>query len=84
MMIMVQVVNCLKIITFVRSQTTRVEYDDNGTGCELLKNHYLCKVTNNIKRRKQAGNIVVNCLKIITFVRSQTTLRDWRMIGQQL
>ena len=45
-----------------------------GSGCDLLKIHYLCGNKDNILRNGRADNIVVICSKFITFAVTKTTL----------
>nr|WP_277072824.1 hypothetical protein [Segatella oulorum] len=43
------------------------------SGCDLLKNIYLCGINNNKQAVEDDLNAVVICLKISTFVVSTTT-----------
>ena len=43
------------------------------SGCDLLKNIYLCGINNNKSKASRGANAVVICLKISTFVVSTTT-----------
>ena len=68
-----RVVICLKSLTFVVSITTRVSIIQLYIGCDLLEKSYLCGINNNSAKRHQPAELVVICLKSLTFVVSITT-----------
>ena len=51
------------------------------SGCDLLKNIYLCGINNNHIQPTKPSKPVVICLKISTFVVSTTTGRGWKQVG---
>ena len=67
------VVICLKSLTFVVSITTTNKRAIVQAGCDLLEKSYLCGINNNIKRNRLIKQLVVICLKSLTFVVSITT-----------
>ena len=71
--IIVIVVICLKIRTFVVSATTQKEVQKIAFCCDLLENSYLCGISNNLECAVHHTSTVVICLKIRTFVVSATT-----------
>ena len=69
----IQVVICLKSLTFVVSITTSVALTAHCIGCDLLEKSYLCGINNNSIQRHYFLPTVVICLKSLTFVVSITT-----------
>ena len=67
------VVICLKSLTFVVSITTPIFKITGSWCCDLLEKSYLCGINNNINSLTFSGNLVVICLKSLTFVVSITT-----------
>ena len=64
---------CLKSLTFVVSITTEVKVLHSSIGCDLLEKSYLCGINNNTTKTEKRHNVVVICLKSLTFVVSITT-----------
>ena len=71
--ILINVVICLKIRTFVVSATTHHNTTCHRPSCDLLENSYLCSISNNDSFEEFSDDWVVICLKIRTFVVSATT-----------
>ena len=72
--VLIKVVICLKIRTFVVSATTLGYIAHIPISCDLLENSYLCGISNNRELEYPFPKWVVICLKIRTFVVSATTL----------
>ena len=73
---LVYVVICLKSLTFVVSITTFIAAINNKSSCDLLEKSYLCGINNNEPFSIEPIDIVVICLKSLTFVVSITTFTD--------
>ena len=72
------VVICLKSLTFVVSITTLLASLVRYRRCDLLEKSYLCGINNNDKNVEKLAEVVVICLKSLTFVVSITThLNRW-------
>ena len=56
----------------------------SSLGCDLLENSYFCSIANNHWTIMEVTRIVVICLKTRTFAVSQTTVRLYLLIPQQL
>ena len=67
------VVICLKSLTFVVSITTLRNIKSNVISCDLLEKSYLCGINNNSRIHREIRQVVVICLKSLTFVVSITT-----------
>ena len=70
----VAVVICLKSLTFVVSITTKKKKEYRKCCCDLLEKSYLCGINNNFSRSVTHIELVVICLKSLTFVVSITTI----------
>ena len=68
------VVICLKSLTFVVSITTLYKILIIGLRCDLLEKSYLCGINNNAFHKARMTDLVVICLKSLTFVVSITTI----------
>ena len=64
---------CLKSLTFVVSITTGRLVQVVTLGCDLLEKSYLCGINNNHDLKLFLLQLVVICLKSLTFVVSITT-----------
>ena len=81
--VMLTVVICLKIRTFVVATTTKKHLVPLHCRCDLLENTYLCGSNNNLSRYAIYRAFVVICLKIRTFVVATTTLyHDYHIYTQ--
>ena len=67
------VVICLKSLTFVVSITTTSKPARGLSCCDLLEKSYLCGINNNRQKTDHFPDVVVICLKSLTFVVSITT-----------
>ena len=67
------VVICLKSLTFVVSITTFIKGKQRKNSCDLLEKSYLCGINNNGRGEGAEDDVVVICLKSLTFVVSITT-----------
>ena len=72
------VVICSKFITFAVTKTTRTNSSRSGSGCDLLKIHYLCGDKDNLCAMAHFELTVVICSKFITFAVTKTTQRRER------
>ena len=57
---------------------------DQTRRCDLLEKSYLCGINNNVMLDKAIGQLVVICLKSLTFVVSITTHSHFRYYGTRL
>ena len=69
---------CLKSLTFVVSITTCFFSNISIESCDLLEKSYLCGINNNRGSTETRLELVVICLKSLTFVVSITTYTSIR------